>query len=160
MPRTLQIAVADDEPDMRDFLKRVLERLGHEVLGPVENGLQLVDLALAAEPDLIITDVRMPMLSGDEAIRQIHASLPVPCIVLSAFGQQEVMAFESPHVRWAFLGKPFRKNDLEAAIRGLMGVEGAAGPDADLDAEPDADRAAEDLAEGEAEGDAEEGYRA
>jgi response regulator NasT len=131
MSRTLQIAVADDEPDMRDFLKRVLERLGHEVLGPVENGLQLVDLALAAEPDLIITDVRMPVLSGDEAIRKIHASLPVPCIVLSAFGQQEVMAFEAPHVRWAFLGKPFRKNDLEAAIRGLMGVDGPADPDAE-----------------------------
>lgn len=126
MSRTLQIAVADDEPDMRDFLKRVLERLGHEVLGPVENGLQLVDLVLAAEPDLIITDVRMPVLSGEEAIRRIHATFPVPCIVLSAFGQQEVIAFESPGARWAFVGKPFRKHDLEAAIHQLMGIEGSA----------------------------------
>lgn len=118
MARMLQIAVADDEPDMRDFLKKVLERLGHCVLGPVENGVRLVELALQEVPDLIITDVRMPELSGDEAIRQIHQVHPVPCIVLSAFGHQEVKAFDG--IRWAFLGKPFRKNDLEDAIAQLM----------------------------------------
>jgi response regulator NasT len=120
MTQSLRIAVADDEPDMRDYLKKVLERLGHIVLGPVENGLALVDLCLNAGPDLVITDIRMPELDGDEALLRIQRENPVPCIVLSAFGNPDQWAFETDKMDWAFLDKPFRKNDLHEAIRLLM----------------------------------------
>ena len=50
MTRSLRIAVADDEPDMRDYLKKVLERLGHVVLEPAENGLELVELCRELTP--------------------------------------------------------------------------------------------------------------
>lgn len=82
---SLRIAVADDESDMREFLQKALERLGHQVLGPAENGLQLVELCQQQQPDLIITDIRMPEMNGDEALRQILAVRHVPYIVISAF---------------------------------------------------------------------------
>jgi CheY-like chemotaxis protein len=121
MKRSLQIAVADDEPDMRDYLKAVLERLGHEVLGPVENGRQLVDLCREHMPDLVITDIRMAKLSGDEALREIWAMHPVRCLVVSAYENSAQCTFPSAGGGGcAFLAKPFRKNDLYDAITRLM----------------------------------------
>jgi CheY-like chemotaxis protein len=122
MTRSLRIAVADDERDTRDFLKKALERLGHIVLGPVENGALLVELCLQSLPDLVVTDIRMPELNGDEALRHIHAVHPVPCIVLSAFGDagKLLSQIESNCV---FLGKPFRKSDLHAAIEQLTSAK-------------------------------------
>jgi two-component system, response regulator PdtaR len=124
MIQPLRIAVADDEPDMRDYLKKVLERLGHTVLGPVENGVALVELCQVNGPDLVITDIRMPEMDGDEALREIQTIRPVPCIVLSAFGNSKPWAFETDKINWAFLDKPFRKNDLHDAIRELMSPRG------------------------------------
>lgn len=124
MIQPLRIAVADDEPDMRDFLKKVLERLGHVVLGPVENGVELVEICQANGPDLVITDIRMPQMDGDEALRRIQTTHPVPCIVISAFGNSDQWAFEMDKIKWTFLDKPFRKNDLHEAIRGLMSRHG------------------------------------
>lgn len=120
MKNPLRIAVADDERDTREFLKKALERVGHVVLGPVENGLQLVELCLEKSPDLVITDIRMPVLDGDHALRKIHEVYPVPCIVLSAFGNTAQLAFETANVNWTFLDKPFRKSDLFNAIHRLM----------------------------------------
>ena len=118
--QSLQIAVADDEPVVRDYLKRVLERMGHIVRGPIENGLRLVELRQAHSPDLVITDIRMSGLIGDEALRQIHPLHPVPCIVVSAHGCGHPTWLESSDANWAFLDKPFQKNDLREAIRQLM----------------------------------------
>lgn len=120
MNQPLKIAVADDEPVMREYLKKVLERLGHIVLGPVENGLKLVELCRERSPDLIITDIRMAELNGDEALRHIHAMRPVPCIVVSAHRGVDPSLFEGHSANWTFLGKPFRKHDLHRAIHTLM----------------------------------------
>lgn len=120
MSKPLRIAVADDEPDTRDFIQKVLERLGHCVLGPVENGLQLVELCLDKLPDLVITDIRMPELDGDQALLQIHDVHLVPCIVLSAFGGTRELSLAINRVNWTFLDKPFRKHDLHQAILRVM----------------------------------------
>jgi CheY-like chemotaxis protein len=122
MSQSLRIAVADDEPDMRDYLQRVLERLGHIVLGPVENGLKLVELCLCQQPppDLVITDIRMAGLDGDEALRKIRAIHPVPCIVMSAYGDLGQLTFDTGQANWTYLVKPFRKDDLHQAITQLM----------------------------------------
>jgi two-component system, response regulator PdtaR len=121
MTRSLRIAVADDEYDMRDYLQKVLEKLGHVVVGSVDNGLKLVELCRESTPDLVITDVCMPELNGPDALREIHAMYPVPCIVVSALDDPAQCGFaSSPPAPWEFLGKPFRKHDLHDAIRRLM----------------------------------------
>ena len=120
MIRPLRIAVADDEPDMRDYLKRVLERLGHTVVGPVEDGLKLVELCRKSRPDLVITDVRMPGLNGDQALREIYTVCPVPFIVVTAGGIGCQRDFELDRSSFVFIDKPFRRNDLHNAISQLM----------------------------------------
>lgn len=119
MIEPLRIAVADDEKDMRDYLQCVLERLGHQVLGPVENGQQLVDLCRAESPDLVITDIRMPVMNGDEALRQIYAHQVIPYIVISAFRAPEAIPGELDNGGAIYLNKPVRKQDLERAIARL-----------------------------------------
>ena len=64
MNTELRIAVADDEPDMRKYFQRILPRLGHKVVAVAENGRALVDLCFQHQPDLVITDIFMPVLPG------------------------------------------------------------------------------------------------
>ena len=62
----------------------------------------------------------MPELDGDDALREIHAIYPVPCIVVSAFRDLEQGGLDERPSTWAFLSKPFRQNDLRDAISRLM----------------------------------------
>lgn len=82
--KPLRIAVADDEPDIRTYFSRMLSRLGHEVVAVAENGRQLVTLCREQQPDLVITDLRMPEMSGIDATEQIAKERDVPVIWISA----------------------------------------------------------------------------
>lgn len=113
---TLRVLVADDEPDVRDYLQQVVPRLGHLVVGVACNGVQLVDLARKTRPDLIITDVRMPELSGDDALAELSRDQPTPAILVSAF-------FPSNHTaqpNQVTLHKPITRIDLAGAIGQLI----------------------------------------
>ena len=72
MIRPLRIAVADDEPDIREFFERYLPRLGHQVASVAENGRQLVEQCREAHPDLIIT---AKAFSIEEGLRCTRALL-------------------------------------------------------------------------------------
>ena len=112
---SLRIAVADDESDMREFLQKALERLGHQVLGPAENGLELIELCKHQQPDLIITDIRMPEMNGDDALKEILAVRTIPYIVISAFGAPKAEK-NLQHPDSVCLDKPVRMHDLKLAI--------------------------------------------
>lgn len=116
MNKSLRIVVADDEVDMRDWLTRMLPRLGHEVVGVAADGQQLVDRCLEARPDLAITDIRMPLLDGIQAAQRIYDDRPLPVILVSAFHDPELIArAEADHVL-AYLVKPIEQKDLAPAI--------------------------------------------
>lgn len=116
MNRALKIAVADDEPDMRQYFQKILPRLGHEVVVTAETGLQLVESCREKQPDLVITDIKMPQLDGIEAANQIAAERPIPVILVSGYLDPELIRrAEDDHVL-AYLMKPINRNDLEAAI--------------------------------------------
>src|SRR5207244_6800571 len=85
MNPSLRIAVADDEPDMRDYFKKSLPRLGHQVVAVAQTGRELVELCRATTPDLVITDIRMPELDGIDAAAQLYRERPIPVILVSAF---------------------------------------------------------------------------
>lgn len=115
MTRTLRIAVADDEPDVRDYFRVMLPRLGHQVVAIAENGRELVELCVAQQPDLIIADVRMPELDGDAAVEQICQIRPTPFILISAYSKP--IALDGCNaVGHAYLMKPVKRDDLEDAI--------------------------------------------
>jgi len=116
MTTSLRIAVADDEPEMRDFFEKVLPRFGHQVVAVAENGAQLVEHCRQLKPDLVITDIKMPELDGIEASSQICRERAVPVILVSAYHDPSLIArAEADHVL-AYLVKPIGLADLQPAI--------------------------------------------
>lgn len=116
MSETLRIAVADDEADMRDWFERMLPTLGHQVVSLAENGSELVEHCRTLEPDLVITDIKMPGMDGIEAALAICGERPVPIILISAYHDAElVKRAEADHVL-AYLVKPIGKAALGPAI--------------------------------------------
>lgn len=115
MTRALRIAVADDEPDVRDYFQRMLPRMGHKVVATATNGRELIEMCRENNPDLIITDFRMPEMNGDMAVQEICSARPTPFILIS--GHCESYTLDGVgSVGQAFLIKPIKRDDLEEAI--------------------------------------------
>jgi CheY-like chemotaxis protein len=115
MTKPLRICIADDEFDMRDYLARILPRLGHEVVAIAANGKELVAACQQLRPDLVITDVRMPELDGLTAVREIRRTQTTPVIIISAHQDPE----NSPDAsagHTLFLTKPVNRDSLQEAI--------------------------------------------
>src|ERR1700679_451709 len=72
----LTVLIVDDAPFIRDILRRLLTRAGHEVVGEAEDGVQAVAMATEKKPQLVIMDIVMPRMSGVQATKEILASLP------------------------------------------------------------------------------------
>jgi AmiR/NasT family two-component response regulator len=116
MNRTLRIAVAEDEPLMRKYLEETLVLLGYQVPCLAGTASDLIDRCKAVQPDLVITDIRLPDMDGLSAAAEIYACAPVPIIVISAFHDPELIdRAEKNHVL-AYLVKPIKQQDLEPAI--------------------------------------------
>lgn len=112
----LNILVADDEQDMREWFQKIVPLLGHKVIDAVATGRQLVAAARDSRPDLIITDIKMPDMDGIDAAEQLYRDYPVPVILVSAYHESDLIArAESDHVM-AYLVKPIKQADLEPAI--------------------------------------------
>src|SRR5260221_11894403 len=88
----MRILIAEDETIIRLDLKLLLERAGYDVVAEAKDGEEAVALARAEEPELAILDVKMPKLDGIEAARRILEERPVPIVILTADGQQELVA--------------------------------------------------------------------
>jgi response regulator NasT len=112
----LRIVVADDELDMRDYFRKSLSRLGHQVVGVAQTGRELVEQCQALQPDLMITDIKMPDMDGIEAAIHIYRERPVPVILVSAFHDPELIARAAADHILGYLVKPIKQADLEAMI--------------------------------------------
>lgn len=116
MEQKLRISVADDEPDMQQFFREVLPRLGHEVVSVAGTGRELVADCARLGPDLVITDVRMQDMDGLDAAEEIWARAPTPIVIVSAYHDASyVERAEASHVV-AYLVKPIRTSNLVPAI--------------------------------------------
>ena len=116
MTRSLRIAVADDEPDMQDYFRTILPRLGHAVVSVARTGQELVENCVASHPDLVITDIKMPDMDGIQAAVEIYKKITVPVILVSAHHDPEfIRRAEADHIL-AYLVKPIKQSDLEPAI--------------------------------------------
>jgi len=113
----LRILVAEDETIIRLDLKETLERAGLEVCGEARDGEEAVELAREEKPDLAVLDVKMPRLDGIEAARRILAERPIPIVMLTAYGHDELVARAVEAGVFAYLVKPFRESDLLPAIQ-------------------------------------------
>ena len=112
----LRIAVADDEQDVRDYYQRVLPRLGHQLVAAARTGRDLVEQCRALRPDLIITDIKMPDMDGIDAAEEISREEPIPVILVSAYHRPQLFERARGDHILAYLVKPTKQADLEAAI--------------------------------------------
>jgi response regulator NasT len=113
----VRILVAEDETIIRLDLKDLLERAGFEVCAEARDGEEAVELARSEQPDLAIMDVKMPRLDGIEAARRILNERPIPIVMLTAYGQDELVSRAVEAGVFGYLVKPFREQDLLPAIR-------------------------------------------
>jgi len=114
--RTIRILVAEDETIIRLDLVELLRRAGLDVVAEARDGEEAVALARAHRPDLAIMDVKMPHLDGIDAARTILEERPIPIVMLTAYGQDELVARAVEAGVFGYLVKPFRESDLIPAI--------------------------------------------
>lgn len=115
MART-RIIIADDESIIRMDLNEMLTSLGYLVVGEVGDGRSAVNLARELRPDLVIMDVKMPGMDGIEAASALTKEKIAPVLLLTAFGQRELIQRANEAGVVGYLVKPFRESDLTPAI--------------------------------------------
>lgn len=116
MTPSLRIVVADDELDMRDYFRKILPRLGHNVVAVAETGEELIDRCRAQRPDLVITDIKMPGIDGIDAAQKIYEEMPIPVILVSAYSDAKLIERAESDYIMAYLVKPIKQTDLEPTI--------------------------------------------
>lgn len=87
-----RIVLADDQELIRNGFRMILEQAGHEVVGDAADGLAAVEMAQALRPDVVLMDVRMPVMDGIEATRRLAGpdiDDPVRVLVLTTFDLDE-----------------------------------------------------------------------
>jgi len=112
----MRILIAEDETIIRLDLRDLLERAGHEVVAEARDGEEAVALARTHEPELALMDVKMPRLDGIEAARKILDERPIPIVMLTAYGQDELVGRAVEAGVFGYLVKPVREQDLVPAI--------------------------------------------
>ncbi|PWU18168.1 MAG: response regulator [Candidatus Rokuibacteriota bacterium] len=115
--RNLRILIAEDETIIRLDLRELLERGGFDVCAEARDGAEAVALARSRRPDVAILDVKMPSLDGIEAARRILEERPIPIVMLTAYGQDELVSRAVEAGVFGYLVKPFREQDLLPAIQ-------------------------------------------
>ena len=113
-PRT--VVIAEDETLIRMDLAEMLADEGYDVVGQAADGQQGVELAEQLRPDLVILDVKMPVLDGIAAAERIAAQRIAPVVILTAFSQRELVERARDAGAMAYLVKPFSQSDLTPAI--------------------------------------------
>ena len=110
-----RILVVDDEPDLRFILRRFFERAGHEVV-EAGHGQAALDLVVVSRPDLVVTDMMMPVMGGVELITRLRGDPLTATIPIMAVSGDSDLAGEAD----AVLAKPFARQVLIARAEELL----------------------------------------
>ena len=113
---SFRVVIAEDEALIRLDLKEMLEEEGYVVIGEAADGETAITLTQSLRPDLVILDVKMPVLDGISAAERIAADHLAPVVILTAFSQRELVERARDAGAMAYLVKPFTRNDLVPAI--------------------------------------------
>jgi DNA-binding NarL/FixJ family response regulator len=116
---TVRAVVADDQELVRAGLRRILSpRRGVEIVGEATDGRTAVELVQSLAPDVVVMDVRMPVLDGPGATAQLRRlGVPVPVLVLTTYDDEAVLAEALRAGASGFLLKDSAAEDLLRAVR-------------------------------------------
>ncbi|MEV4535013.1 response regulator [Asanoa sp. NPDC049518] len=111
-----RVLIAEDEALIRLDLSEMLTEEGYDVVGEAADGETAVRLAEELKPDLVILDIKMPIMDGLAAAERIAAGRIAPVVILTAFSQRDLVERARAAGAMAYLVKPFQKSDLVPAI--------------------------------------------
>ncbi|WP_309647504.1 response regulator [Nocardioides sp.] len=114
--RSRTVVIAEDETLIRMDLAEMLTEEGFRVVGEAGDGARAIELAEQHKPDLVILDVKMPVLDGIAAAEAIAEKRIAPVVILTAFSQRDLVERARDAGAMAYLVKPFSKADLLPAI--------------------------------------------
>ena len=120
-----RILIVDDSPSQVAGMRRIVEKLGHEVI-VAEDGASGVEVAKRERPDLILMDVVMPNLNGFQATRQLSregSTRDIPVVLVTTKDQDTDRMWGMRQGARAYLTKPFAEADLTDVIGRLLGSE-------------------------------------
>lgn len=110
------MVIAEDETLIRMDLAEMLADEGYEVVGQAGDGQRAIELAEEHRPDLVILDVKMPVLDGIAAAEAIAGKRIAPVVMLTAFSQRDLVERAREAGAMSYLVKPFSQTDLVPAI--------------------------------------------
>jgi DNA-binding response OmpR family regulator len=119
----MKILIAEDEVMMLKTMQFKLIRQGFEVVA-CSNGEEALEKIISEKPDIIITDINMPLVSGLDIINNVRMelNLDIPIIILSALGLEETVQKAFDLGADDFITKPFSPNELIARIKRLVSI--------------------------------------
>jgi two-component system, response regulator PdtaR len=110
------VVVAEDESLIRIDIVEILTDNGFTVVGEASDGEAAIALAREHRPDLVVMDVKMPLLDGISAAEILTKEKIAPVVLLTAFSQRELVERASEAGALAYVVKPFTPNDLIPAV--------------------------------------------
>jgi len=113
---TKRVLVAEDEAIIRLDLAEMLGEAGYDVVGQAGDGEQAVAMAIELKPDIVIMDVKMPVMDGITAAEQIGKERICPVVMLTAFSQTELVERARDAGVMAYVVKPFTSSDVTPAL--------------------------------------------
>jgi len=116
MKPKLRVVIAEDEALIRLDLVEMLTDAGYEIVGQAGDGQKAIELAEEHKPDLVIMDVKMPILDGISAAEKIASARISPVVILTAFSQKDLVEKARDAGAMAYLTKPFSIEDLIPTI--------------------------------------------
>ncbi|MCO5387344.1 response regulator [Desulfosporosinus sp.] len=115
--KQLRVILADDEPITLLDIKEILIEEGYKVIGECEDGVSAVNLAKILKPDLVILDIKMPVMNGIDAAKILSQERIAPVLLLTAYSSNEFIEQAGAAGVLAYLIKPVTKNCLIAACK-------------------------------------------
>jgi len=118
----MKVLIVDDALFMRNMLKEIFVRAGHQVIGEAANGVDAVERYRELRPDLVTMDIVMPLKSGIEALQEITAEDPDACVIMcSALGQDALVVEAVQAGARDFIVKPFKEERVLDVVRRVVG---------------------------------------
>jgi len=120
----LKVLIVDDALFMRNMLKDIFLRAGHQVVGEATNGVEAVEQYRELRPDLVTMDIVMPLKSGIEALQDIAGEDPDACIIMcSALGQDSLVIEAVQAGARDFIVKPFKEERVLDVVRRVAAAD-------------------------------------
>lgn len=116
MDEKIRIIIAEDDYLVCEEIVRSLRHLRYEILGEASNGEEAVKMVSSLKPDVVLMDIKMPVVDGLEASRQIQERCPTPIVILTAHETTDLLEEASKAGVGAYLTKPPKALEIERAV--------------------------------------------